>query len=829
MFSISKNKRIGTLGALCVASAMVGAIPQAFAESEVDKMVDFYATLPAPVFEQLAPDYLKSGDGASVEGSGSFAGAQPAVPLDGVEVTFQSPPAPELAVPVISNVTFDGATPTIEFEVLDQFGFGIEGMEGIYGAYANKLIPRSNGLPPAWQAYQLGSDDGVENTMAGATRAGTFTDLGDGNYSFTYEQPLDALSGIMFEPELTHRFGIELRGPVFNGEQISNSFDTAFDIVPATGATEGIVSRNIVEQDACTACHGEPGGEFFSFHGGPRRDVKQCVSCHQPASKDGTTGNTIDLGVMIHAIHSSSDTYEIYRSRSDNFYSFEHVVYPQSVSNCVACHDPENEATPQAINIANAPTAEMCTSCHTDLALTEDKSGLSNANRNHLGLAQPDSTCAACHSDNGLMVNSLVEHANSSVLTAQKFQTTILEVTNSGEGQSPVVTFSIVDPTNDNAPYDLGADPEFTGSGVRLAMGFAWPNTDFSNVANDAGTAATGGPVGRFQSITLASSGPGIPAYMTDNGDGTFTVDTSLLDSPVVVPTTMPSLGSGTVVIEGHPAADLDFDGVYDEDVPASNATMAFAITDSAPVERRSVVDIALCQDCHGKNDGMALHGGNRSGNIEACATCHNPNATDLAQRPVDPDGIANGVNEAAIDGLEENPINMSYMIHAIHAATEREVGYVAYGFMGSIHDYSDAVYPRAVTDCESCHADVEDYTLPLADGVLATTVNSGATVLGRGGFSANAYSDAEAATNPADDNNYSAEAAVCVACHDSDFSKLHMAVRGESGISFGNAYLLNPDPIGDPDTQMRIDMEPQNCTFCHGDGGFVGEHGTDD
>ncbi|MFW5816436.1 MAG: multiheme c-type cytochrome, partial [Wenzhouxiangella sp.] len=80
-----------------------------------------------------------------------------------------------------------------------------------------------------------------------------------------------------------------------------------------------------------------------------------------------------------------------------------------------------------------------------------------------------------------------------------------------------------------------------------------------------------------------------------------------------------------------------------------------------------------------------------------------------------------------------------------------------------------------------------------------------------------------EAATNWNDDNKFSPQAAACVACHDSEIAVEHMSVRAESGISFGNSFLDNPDPFGDPDTQERINNAgPENCVFCHGQGAFA-------
>ena len=60
---------------------------------------------------------------------------------------------------------------------------------------------------------------------------------------------------------------------------------------------------------------------------------------------------------------------------------------------------------------------------------------------------------------------------------------------------------------------------------------------------------------------------------------------------------------------------------------------VAYASVDgSAVAPRRKVVDIALCNGCHGQ---LALHGGQRL-NTEECVMCHNPNGDDASRRPAD-------------------------------------------------------------------------------------------------------------------------------------------------------------------------------------------------
>jgi len=741
---------------------------------------------------------------------------------DSVEATsFQRPrPAPEYLFAEITGAELNGM-PVVDFRVTDEFGFGIEGfMQGENVEFeftVNKLIPGSNGELAKWSTYMVADDEGMENVSAGAYVDGMLEDLGGGNYSFTFDDPLEEISGVAFEPELTHRVGMEIRdAEIFGGEP--ETFDTVFNIVPATGATEGIPNKTLVVQENCTSCHGT---EEFAFHGGPRKNVEQCVSCHQSGKIDGGGINaSLEFGVMIHKIHAGENltqNYEFCGFGCERFGSppdnFNHVVYPQSLQNCTTCHNPDNPATPQASNIDSKATAEMCASCHDGLAF--DETGLTNANRNHIGLAQPNETCEACHSPTGLLQGNLAYHVNLSQVEAQKIAYNILDVSNTGEGMSPIVTFEVVNPF-DGTTYDLMSAPAFNGPGTSVNMTFGWPTVDFNNVANDAGTEVLGGVGGRTASIRIAGpSGP--PGYVFDNGDGTYTLDTGMLDEPLVVPSTMPPLGSGQVAIEGHPAADLDFDGVYDEDIPVTNVVQAFAITDATPTPRREVVSIAKCQTCHGENDGLAFHGGNRTDNVQNCVACHNPNGTDLNRRPDDPDGIANTVNTATLDGLEDQSISMQYMIHAIHGASVRTEGYVAYGFGSRPHDYSDAGYPRSPSDCQACH-DGDSYTLPLASERLAVTVNTGATNTASGFAPSRAVAE-----DPTDDNNVSAESAACLSCHTSEISKDHMAARSDSGISFGNGWLMNPDPIGNPDTQAFIDTQPaENCSFCHSESGFV-------
>lgn len=808
---------MGTLFAGVVLSVLL--LPQSFGS---DKDNEDHSRF----FDPLPPGVLADYGNTPVAAGGA---------LQSHDITTRPPP--QKLFPIITGADLNDA-PIIEFRVVDEYGIGIDGLEQgetvAFSFTVSKLIPGSNGKTRNWGTYIRGADEGVEGVQGTTYSDGTLDDAGDGTYTFTFDQDLESISDVVFEPTLTHRVGMEIRNAVVFGASVAGS-DTTFDVQPSTGETTGIVQRHIITQEACASCHGT---EEFAFHGGPRQHVSYCVTCHQPDSLDGGTGNTLDFSVMVHKIHfgeNLTELYEICGYSCERFgappQNFSHVAFPQDVRNCTTCHDPDNPETPQADWVDNRATAEVCASCHDDLAF--DETGLTNANRNHIGLAQPNETCVACHSESGFLQGNLAYHAIDSQVAARRFQYNILDIANTGEGQSPVVTFSITDPTNDDRPYDLASDPEFTGSGTSINMDIAWPNSDYTNVADSAGTSVIGRPVSTPASIPLSNGSGILPAGVTDNGDGTYTVDTFATTTPLIIPMTIEGLGSGTVVMEGHPAADFDYDGSYDDQVPVTAVTAAFAINDAEAQPRRMVVEMAKCQNCHGENDGLAFHGNNRTDNPQACAACHNPNATDLFRRPVDPDGVLNGENLEAADFLEDRTIDFKYMIHAIHGSSKRQIPYVAYGFGTRPHDFSEVGYPRSPSDCLACHTD-GTYNLPLGDNVLATTLSSNATVIAGSRFGASGYApDDFAASDPTDDNNASATAAVCSSCHDSEIAMNHMSVRSDSPISFGNAFLMNPDPFSDPDTQARIDMAgPENCSFCHGVEGFVPvaeAHGLDD
>ncbi len=669
-------------------------------------------------------------------------------------VTIQ---ATELQVEIL-DVRIDGA-PVVEFQVANESGVPYVGLSAGSVRFAlAKLVPGTGGDPDRWQSYinrieragsvGPGTADAIQAT---AERDGQFEDFRTGRYRYRFATDVTQVTtplAVSFEPTLTHRLAIQISGGTLPAS------NPVYTWRPADGAVAGIAQRDIVVTETCNACHGR-----LAFHGGGRTEVAYCVTCHNPGSTDANSGNSVDFTEMVHKIHRGQNLpsvmaggqYELYGFR-DQRHDYSQVLLPQDIRNCVVCHAEGLAEAPQARNWQSRPSAQACGACHDDVDFA---TGLNHGPTN---LVADNGECTVCHSPGGLVGGVDESHRILAREAGRRYQFNILQVTDTAPGQAPELRFSVTDPGQDEAAYDLLADPVWTqtaNGASRLFIGFGWSTQEFSNVGS-------GRPVG--QPVTVNALTEAEP-----DGDGSYRIRSTLAIPDDVA-------GSGVVSIEGHPAADFDGDGQFTDRVPVTGATLAFPVTDSTAANRRQVVELPRCNACHGQ---ISLHGSNRTDELTQCALCHNPDATDIRRRP--------GEAASALDGLREQSIDFKYMIHAIHAGSQRESGFVVYGFGGRAHDYGEVVYPRNLANCESCHVP-GSFGLPLADPVLATTIDSGSNP-----------------ADPGDDMNITPAAAVCSSCHDNRLAREHMAQNGAS--------FATPQSLLDNGSLI------ETCAVCHGPG----------
>lgn len=665
----------------------------------------------------------------------------------------------------ITGVTVD-SPPVVDFALVDEQGVAIVDLtSGNVRFTVAKLIPSENGSSTAWQSYinrvkvPAVNPDNPSAIQATSERNGELVNHGDGTYSYTFVTDIASVTDPMvvpYEPDLTHRVAIQFSGgpPVLN---------PTFDWVPSNGATSGILTRNIVAIENCNTCH-----DPLALHGGGRRDTKYCVTCHNPGSSEPNSLNTIDFKVMVHKIHRGADLpsvqaggeYVIYGFR-DSKHDYSNLHFPQDIRNCTNCHAGSATGsgnimlTADGDNWNEVPTRAACGSCHDDVDFSL-----------HNGGQIDDSNCLSCHSEGGARGSIAESHRNLSNEFIAEFKVNILDVENSAPGEFPVVTLSITNPLNNNAPYDILNDPEFEGA--RVNMGVAWSTEDYNNVGN-------GGVNARYQVTNVLSNATAV-------GDGTFTVvsQTQIPDGSVAP--FVAATGSGAIIVEGRVRKDLSQTGT-----PAvGNVPLTFGIgffsideADGVPVARRRSVTIENCNVCHGIK---INHGGNRANDTQGCVGCHNPRLTDKVTRDI--------AQNPPTDGKDEVSLDFKRLIHGVHSGDFRENPLQVVGFGGRsthVFDEDEVRFPGTLSNCRTCHVE-GGWRLPLADGILASTIDTGSD-----------------SADPNDDVMITPTAAVCSSCHDGDIAQSHME---QNGGDF-SATLVSIDS----------GASTEACAICHGPG----------
>ncbi len=715
----------------------------------------------------------------------------------------------------IPNAATTGGIPTVTYRLFTDaaltkamtcIGGGTTG----YAAFSPnftiaKLVadPKNTGTQ-MWVSY-LNKSFGTASVAAAEgghnTFPGKLVDNGDGSCSYTYASDLSKVSAVSattantlpYEPNANTRFGLQ------NNPDSPDSTHPAFDgtgtVVASTGAILPSDPRELVTQAACNGCHYQ-----VAHHGAKRLSVPFCVSCHNTSTPDpdptSVNSTSLDMAVMVHKIHQGSSLPSVSGVDLDgtalaanppnqiviNGTDYTSVVYPQSTGNCAVCHNVPSPTTGNDYWKTQA-SIESCGACH-------DRTWFSSITpptgyRIHTGSVQADGSCGNCHGA-GLAANASAVHTvTAPALSAQKSLLTINTVT-SGAGKALTVAFSVTDPAT-GSPQDLATNALWTTSGARLAFDFGYtvqPGEDWTNTGSGATT-------GFGSTVPAGSPAPGQPlgfdvlaglkaATVTKNADGGYSFTTAF---------TIPAnaVGSGVAVLEGHPE-------VGTSEVPVRTDSRFFAITDATAQPRRSVVDIQKCDTCHGI---LALHGANRTDNINACVTCHNTEATDITQRP-QPAGTL------GIDGKTEQPIDFATMIHGIHTAQV-----VVYSFTGS----PPGVGPASPTDyrgynqsspapllpegnsvqhCDICHTDANPFptadTIGIVNGVTQVTLDS---------------------ANQATYLRTTKTTAVCGSCHTASTTQSHMTINGGAvSLTQGAINSATPGAAG-----------LETCTICHSAG----------
>jgi OmcA/MtrC family decaheme c-type cytochrome len=429
------------------------------------------------------------------------------------------------------------------------------------------------------------SSSGVTANQATSDSGGTYEQIGDGEYVYTFKGKAPA----GFDRHATHSVGMWAARDLseFDLDSIKNQDSDVYTWVPDGSAVT--VTRDVIRTESCNKCH-----DPLQAHD-ERRGVELCVMCHTPQTGDPDSGNTVDFPVMIHKIHMGSQLPSVKAGKpyqiigyQGSVADFSTVNFPADPRNCTFCHD-QNSGAAQASAYLK-PNRAACGACHDNVNFATGEG--------HLNLPQiSDNQCASCHVPQGeLEFDASIMGAHTIPRFSKElagFVFDIKGVANGTAGSQPTVTFTV----RDNA----GNGIDIANDSVSLVM--AGPASDYSSYVSERVNTATG----------------------TSDGTYTWTMQHAVPQD---------AKGTYTIGIEGYQNTTLMAGTTQAQTIREAgvNKVFYFSVDGSPVAPRRQVVSLDKCNNCHFS---LSLHGDNRN-RIEQCVLCHNPNTVDSAYRPAD-------------------------------------------------------------------------------------------------------------------------------------------------------------------------------------------------
>ena len=713
-----------------------------------------------------------------------------------------------------------------------------------------KLVPGTNGNPDQWVNYiyrtestlnapnNSGSnaglpvlDSALQATSDPKLNASQLVFNTDGYYTYTFSTDITnpafnannvRTNGVVFEPNLTHRVAIQLSYVNAAGATVRANPYYDFKFVADGAGWKAVAltnpateTRTMADIANCNTCHNQ-----LALHGGGRVDVQYCVMCHNPGTTDANSGNVLTMSTMVHKIHAGrrlgADALAIWGFGGAK-HDYAEVGFPQDLRNCTKCHN-QTASTPQGDNWKSKPSREACLTCHLSgpgSAWRTTHDTLAPSIRLADAAAMTNANCAGCH---GAATNLSAEqaHWNQGEENAAKYKVNIDSATFiDGTPRKVRVVYSVVDPTNNNAAYNLTEDC----GGVACTTSRRFGNLRFYLAYKN----LVGASAAETEWTSYNNGGNGVNVFAhtgTNNGSNQYTVDINIpADTATAV-----AQGTARVMSIGQVKEQM-LDAILRvpvAPVTLMNVSMQHTFRDVAltgtVTPRRNVVSDAFCNKCHGTlgtTSGSntlteAFHSGARN-SVITCSLCHDANRQSSTV-------MADG------SGFQES-YQFKRMIHGIHGGAKRTFPFthgntnvgpwnkngtlVADGvttFAAGVDNFSTEVaYPGILSDCTTCH---------LTDSVTGV----GTFENDRGTFGAviskkdpDPFTGA-ATTDPLLWKVISPKAATCTACHDSPAAKLHVTDLALTGGVFGTVT----------QGQFMSGAVLEKCDQCHGTSGFV-------
>jgi OmcA/MtrC family decaheme c-type cytochrome len=364
---------------------------------------------------------------------------------------------------------------------------------------------------------------------------------------------------------------------------------------------------------------------------------------------------------MVHKIHRGADLPSVEAGKPYQIIGFQGsvadystVVHPADVRRCEVCHQQDSGAT-QATAYLTRPTRVSCGSCHDDVNFA---TGVNHP----AGPQVSDNQCATCHIPQGeLAFDASIKGAHLVPEDSSSLKGLVLGITkveNGTAGRQPTVTFTVKDKSGAAVPLSQLENVSLLMAGPTSDYGYTSFGSDVTTpgYVSESATGAqcdTGGTC----AYTFQHAIPG-------DAKGSFAIGIESRRTETLLPGTTTQM-------------DVRYGGV--------NKVFYFSV-DGSPVQpRRTVVQIASCNQCHYF---LSFHGDNRN-QTEMCVLCHNPSLTGDSEDPNQPP--------------QGDSFNL--MIHRVHTGYKNfaDVRYPAMSPQGG---------PGDTRKCAMCHVN-ESQTMP--------------------------------------------------------------------------------------------------------------------
>jgi hypothetical protein len=447
----------------------------------------------------------------------------------------------------------------------------------------------------------------------------------------------------------------------------------------------------------CEKCHSQPFLKHGYIYGEVNKDRSTdfyvCKGCHL----DNLAGGHQDWQVLVDnparaaeiatkPLTAAEKTQYAYTRSLMNDVHMSHSMefaYPQSMSNCVACHEGKLD---RVLTDANFKL-ETCKSCH---AVTGPAEGAdpkrAPALKNVIPHNFSDSTvCTSCHTAGGIApVFSKIHTGYNEVIYAasgQKYSDLISVTIDSASIAGNKLTFSFSATEKTDVP---GLDVANITPTVLVGI-YGYDTKDFiagphERTFDDNGDGKVDGSDARNLEYVVGTKHPRLATVSAGGGQWEVTADLNAYADVIanksnklleiaVLPTLKDAKGN-TIALN------------------APSRTFDIAINNFLDGYYSPIVKVATgCNNCH-EALATTFHSPDRGGNIAVCRLCH--------------------ITGAGGSHLEVQSRSIDAYIHAIHSFQVFDIGDIDFTNPVAAMRYAhhiESPYPKhGITDCESCH-----------------------------------------------------------------------------------------------------------------------------